>query len=301
MKRTEIEKGRVSRVSFLIQFFIIIASSLYSHQMTVKDLMNLSPTPADYRIAYGDDPNQFGQLRLPSKEGPFPVVIVIHGGCWLSQYDLHHISPLAAEITKMGVATWSLEYQRVGNEGGGWPGTFQDVAAGADHLRKLAQEFPLDLNRIIAIGHSAGGHLALWLAARHKIPENGVLYKQNPLPVKGVVSLAGVGDLSPPNLQEICGGVIQKLMGGTRAEVPDRYAQGSPLELLPLGVPQILIQGSRDQIVPVESVRDYYEAARKSGDKADLVILQEAGHFEVVMPTTFAWPEVRKAIAASIQ
>jgi acetyl esterase/lipase len=219
----------------------------------------------------------------------------------MSQYDLHHISPLAAEITKMGFATWSLEYRRVGNDGGGWPGTFQDVADGSDHLRNLAQEFPLDLNWIITIGHSAGGHLALWAAARHKIPKQGSLYKKNPLPIQGVIALAGVGNLGLPNLQEICGGAILKLMGGTPAEVPERYAQGSPLELLPFGIPQILIQGAKDPIVPVESVRDYYRAAKKSGDKVDLVLLQEAGHFELVMPSTFAWPEVRKAIEALIQ
>lgn len=295
----------IGKIGALAMVFVFLAVSdlpiLVAHQRTVRDLMGMPPAPADFRIPYGDDPHQFGQLRLPDGEGLFPVVIVIHGGCWMSQYDLHHISPLAAEITKMGFATWSLEYRRVGNDGGGWPGTFQDVADGSDHLRNLAQEFPLDLNRIITIGHSAGGHLALWVAARHKIPKQGSLCKKNPLPIQGVIALAGVGNLDLPNLQEICGGAILKLMGGTPAEVPERYAQGSPLELLPFGIPQILIQGAKDSIVPVESVRDYYRAAKKSGDKVDLVLLQEAGHFELVMPSTFAWPEVRKAIEALIQ
>lgn len=289
---------------FVMSFLFLIVLScpvLLAQQMTVQDLLEVPPPPADHRIPYGDDPHQFGQLRLPKGEGPFPVVIIIHGGCWLSEYDLHHISPLAAKITKMGFATWSLEYRRVGNEGGGWPGTFLDVAAGADHLGEMVHEFPLDLNRVVTIGHSAGGHLALWLAARHNIPEQGSLYKQNPLPIQGVIALAGVGDLDLPNLQEICGGAILKLMGGTPADVPERYAQGSPLELLPFGIPQILIQGVKDPIVPVEFVRDYCEAAQKSGDKVELVLLQEAGHFEVVMPTTFAWPEVRKAIESLIQ
>jgi pimeloyl-ACP methyl ester carboxylesterase len=119
--------------------------------------------------------------------------------------------------------------------------------------------------------------------------------------VNGVVSLAGVGDLNLAGLQKICGGVIPKLMGGTFQDVPDRYAQASPLELLPFGVPQILIQGAKDPVVPAESVRDYYEAAKKSGDMVELVLLEEAGHFELVMPATFAWPEVRKAIETLIQ
>jgi acetyl esterase/lipase len=295
----------IGKIGALAMVFVFLAVSdlpiLVAHQRTVRDLMGMPPAPADFRIPYGDDPHQFGQLRLPEGKGLYPVVIVIHGGCWMSQYDLHHISPLAAEITKMGFATWSLEYRRVGNDGGGWPGTFQDVADGSDHLRNLALEFPLDLNRIITIGHSAGGHLALWVAARHKIPKQGSLYKKNPLPIQGVIALAGVGNLDLPNLQEICGGAILKLMGGTPAEVPERYAQGSPLELLPFGISQILIQGAKDPIVPVESVRDYCRAAKISGDKVDLVLLQEAGHFEVVMPSTFAWPEVRKAIEALIQ
>jgi len=300
--KTREKAGR--RGIFVMSFLFLIVLScpvLLAQQMTVQDLLEVPPPPADHRIPYGDDPHQFGQLRLPKGEGPFPVVIIIHGGCWLSEYDLHHISPLAAEISKMGFATWSLEYRRVGNEGGGWPGTFLDVADGSDHLRKLAQEFSLDLNRVITIGHSAGGHLALWLAARQKLPKKGLLYKQNPLPIRGVIALAGVGNLDLPNLQEICGGAILKLMGGTPADVPERYAQGSPLELLPFGIPQILIQGAKDPIVPVEFGRDYCEAAQKSGDKVDLVLLQEAGHFEVVMPSTFAWPEVRKAIASLLQ
>jgi len=300
MVRMKKEERGMALTLFVIFLFLFCCPGLFGQLMTVKDLLDIPPTPADHRIAYGDDPNQFGQLRLPKKEGLYPVVIVIHGGCWLSQYDLHHISPLATEITKMGYATWSIEYRRVGNKGGGWPGTFMDVAAGADHLNKLAQEFPLDLNRVAAIGHSAGGHLALWLAARPKITAESTLYKQNPLPIKGVVSLAGVGDLSPPNLQEICGGVIQKLMGGTPANVPERYAQGSPQELLPGSVLLILIQGAQDQIVTERSVRDYFEAVKKSGDKVDLILLPEAGHFELVIPTSFAWPVVRKAIETLI-
>jgi acetyl esterase/lipase len=301
MEKIETKRKGTASILSVIILFIFCCPFLFPRQMTVKDLLAIPPTPADHRIAYGEDPNQFGQLRLPKREGLFPVVIVIHGGCWLSQYDLHHISPLATEITKMGMATWSLEYRRIGNEGGGWPGTFQDVAAGADYLKDLAKEFPLDLERVIVIGHSAGGHLALWLAARSKIPPKELLHDPDPLPVKGVISLAGVGDLSLAGLQGVCGGAIPKLMGGAPADVPDRYAQGSPLKLLPLGVPQILIQGAKDQIVPVKSAADYYEAAKKSGDKVDLVLLQEAGHFELIMPATFAWPEVRKAIEALIQ
>jgi acetyl esterase/lipase len=286
--------GRPLPILIAIVFFLAAVDN--KQLMTVKDLLAISPTPADYVIPYGEDTLQFGQLRLPEGNTLFPVVIVIHGGCWLSDYDLKHISPLASALTREGFATWSLEYRRIGNEGGGWPDTFRDVARGADHLRELAKKFPLDVSRIIALGHSAGGHLALWLAARPKLPENSLLYVSDPMPIQGVVSLAGVGDLSRPEYQEICGRVVPKLMGGVPSQVPDRYAQGSPIELLPMHVPQILIQGALDQTVSLASAQAYHATALKSGDETHLVVIQEAGHFEVVIPTTSAYPKVREAI-----
>ena len=132
--------------------------------MTSNDLDHLVAPPAEARISYGDDALQFGELRLPDGPGPHPVAIVIHGGCWLGEFDLTHIGTLAEALNEEGIAAWVIEYRRIGNPGGGWPGTFEDVARGADHLRKIAKEHPLDLDRVIAVGHSAGGHLALWLA-----------------------------------------------------------------------------------------------------------------------------------------
>ena len=287
-----------SLVTFFLTLLTTLSTQVFAQQMTVKDLLAVPPTPADHVISYGKDSLQFGQLRLPEREGPHPVIIIIHGGCWLSQYDLQHISPLATELTKEGFATWSLEYRRVGSEGGGWPNTFLDVAQGADYLRELAKKFPLDLNRVITLGHSAGGHLALWLAARHKLSSVSPLYTNNPLLISGVVSLAGVGDLSLPEYQAICGSVVPKLMGGNPSQVPDRYAHGSPIELLPLDIPQILIQGAEDSTVSLTSAQAYHETAQKSGDKTDLVVIQDAGHFEVVIPTTTCYSEVRKAVLA---
>ena len=305
MKRKDYSSGLMKKLvnrhhclglSFWVLLAFFLGKSAFAQYMTVKDLLAIPPTPADYTIAYGKDPNQFGQLRLPKGNGPHPVVIVIHGGCWLAEYDLQHISPLATALTRLGLATWSLEYRRVGNNGGGWPATFQDIAQGADYLRELAKKFPLDLRKTIALGHSAGGHFALWLAARSKLPVASPLYTENPLPLRGVISLAGVGDLSRPEYQEICGRVVQKLMGGKPSQVPERYAQGSPIELLPLKVPQILIQGAQDPTVSLESAQAYWAAARKSGDEVKLLVIQKAAHFELVVPTTAAWPEVKKAV-----
>ena len=143
--------------------------------MSAGDVLALPRPEAQHRIAYGPGPQQFGELRLPDGAGPHPVVIVVHGGCWLAEYDLGYMSSLAAALTADGVATWSIEYRRVGDDGGGWPGTFDDVGAAADHLREIAAEHELDLERVVAVGHSAGGHLALWLAARHGLSVDGGL------------------------------------------------------------------------------------------------------------------------------
>jgi acetyl esterase/lipase len=266
--------------------------------MTVKDLLALTPSEADFTIPYGENPSQFGQLRLPEEHGPHPVVIVIHGGCWLSAYDLQHISPLASAITDLGFATWSLEYRRVGDSGGAWPGTFLDIADGVDQVRELAADHDLDLDRVIVIGHSAGGHLALWTAARNNLPKDSPLFRTAPLPIRGVVSLAGVGDLSRLEFQQGCGDAVLKLMGGTQEEVPLRYAHGSPIELLPIHVPQILIQGALDPIISPQGAHAYHDAAQKKGDTCRLILLEDAGHFEVVIPTSSAWNEIRDALLA---
>lgn len=162
----------------------IPAQTTRAQNLTFEDIQKLPTPPADHRIAYGTDPLQFGDLRLPHGKGPYPVVVVIHGGCWYSEYDLKHVASFSAALTRLGVATWSLEYRRIGNSGGGWPGTFQDVAHGTDYLRVLARTYSLDLKRVIVAGHSAGGASALWLAARGNFPKDSPLYKSDPLPLR---------------------------------------------------------------------------------------------------------------------
>src|SRR5215475_9605461 len=144
-----------------------------------RDILTRAATPADDRISYGPNEFQFGELRLPKGakgNGPYPVAIVIHGGCWMAEYGLSYMGHLSAGLTEAGVATWSVEYRRVGNSGGGWPGTFEDVSRAADHLRKISKQYNLDIDRVIAVGHSAGGHLALWLAARKSLPKGSPVY-----------------------------------------------------------------------------------------------------------------------------
>src|SRR5437762_364288 len=139
------------------------------YALPAMDILSLPPPPADARLAYGGGEFQFGELRVPGGAGPHPALVVIHGGFWRARFDLLHIGHLCAALTAGGVATWSVEYGRLGNPGGGWPGTFQDVAMAAGHLRVIASQYDLDLGRVAAIGHSAGGQLALWLAGCRRL------------------------------------------------------------------------------------------------------------------------------------
>jgi acetyl esterase/lipase len=263
--------------------------------MTSDDLASFETPEPDYRIPYGDDPLQFGELRLPDGPGPHPVAILIHGGCWLSEFDITHLRSLAAAVTESGIATWALEYRRVGNPGGGWPGTFQDVARGADHLRVLARSHPLDLERVLALGHSAGGHLALWLAARSKLTARDPFRAENPVLPGAVLGLAPAPDLAHLHEKDICGGVIERLLGGSPESEPERYAMGSPMSLVPLGVPQVLILGRHDDSwAPVG--RRYFERAKASGDDVRLLEAPESGHFEMIDPRSTTWPLVRDAM-----
>lgn len=254
------------------------------------------PAPAaDHRLAYGEDPNQFGDLRLPAGRGPHPLVVYLHGGFWRAAYSLEHAGHACAALTALGFATWNVEYRRVGQPGGGWPRTFQDVAAGADYARALAERFPLDILRTLAMGHSAGGQLALWLAARHRLASSGPLHTARPLGLVGAVSLAGVVDLVRAAELELGSHAVAQLLGGTPQLVPDRYASTSPFELLPLSTPQVLLHGTADDRVPYEISQRYADAARAAGDPVELVTLPGAGHFEVIDPRSHVWPEVLAA------
>ncbi len=254
-------------------------------------------TPPTARIPYGEAPSQFGDLRLPSDRsaGPWPVAIMVHGGYWRARYDGSSYGAIAGALTAFGVATWNIEYRRLGEPGGGWPGTFEDVAAAADSLRGLAERYSLDLNRVLTVGHSAGGHLALWLAARSRLPKDSLLWRPDPLPISGVVSLAGVANLRRAWELHLSDTVVEKLLGGTPEQVATRYDECSPFDLLPLGVPQAMIHGTRDDIVPFEISTGYVERARSLGDDAQLISLEGCGHFEVIDPSAAAWRDVAQA------
>jgi len=269
--------------------------------LDVDDVLNLPHPEPDARIPYGDDVLQFGELRLPKGSGPHPVAIVVHGGCWRARYDIGHTRNFSDALRREGIATWSLEYRRVGNPGGGWPGTFLDVAAGADHLRTLASSHPLDLARIVAVGHSAGGHLALWLAARAGLGERSEIRgSSDPLPLGGVVSLAGITDLRRAVQEKVCDSMAAELVGGRPEDAVSRYAEASPIERLPLGLRQRLVTGSLDAVVPPAFGDRYAAEARVKGDDASHTLVEGAGHFEVIYPGSDAFRVVLEAIRSLV-
>lgn len=270
--------------------------------ITFNQLLVRPRTAADHRIAYGPDALQFGELWLPRARGRHPVIVLIHGGCWRADLPGTELMDyMAADLRDRGYAVWNLEYRRIGHPGGGYPGTFQDIAAGLDHLRALAPQHRLDLRRVAVSGHSAGGHLALWAAARDRLPAESPLRTTDPLPIRGVVSLAGIADLEAYRQSgpDACGGpsTIDGLVGVRQAGGRDVFADTSPPAMLPLGDRQLVISGALDPIVPPRFGEHYAAAAVARGDAAGSVVIEGAGHFEVIDPTSAAWPLVLDAFA----
>lgn len=244
------------------------------------------------RLTYGSESLQFGDLYLPTNElgnAPrYPVVILIHGGFWRNPYTLSLMEGLARDLVARNIAVWNIEYRRIGDTGGGWPNTMLDVARAADFLRTIALQYGLDTGRVVPIGHSAGGHLALWLAARERI-RHGELNTENPLSLTGAISLAGAVDLEETAKMHLGNNAAVELLGGTPQEVPERYAMASPAALLPLGIPQVLIHGTNDDRVPDKVSRIYYSKAKLAGDDVTMIDIVGADHFAMIDPSSEAW------------
>jgi acetyl esterase/lipase len=265
--------------------------------MRWPDLLDRPRPSPSTTISYGADPLQVVDLFLPQGPGPHPVVVMVHGGCWQSDVaDRTIMSWIADDLTRHGIAVWNIDYRGVDRPGGGYPGTFQDVAAAADALRMHAGRYNLDLSRIVATGHSAGGHLALWLAARPRLPAESPLRTANPLPIHAVVSLGGLPDLEeaarPPGSG--CGTQVIAMIGG------GRFAETSVPRLAPLGVPQVLINGMQDGIIPTAYAEGYAAPMRAAGDRVRVRMIDRTGHVELIAPETAAWTAASGEIRRSL-
>lgn len=285
--------------------------------------------PALEWVSYGPDPRNFADLRLPARgaargrpaSGLWPVAVVVHGGCWREGADLHYMDGVAVALNAMGWATWSVEFRvlerggagaeggggsrEVAPEGGGgsalrhgWPELFRDVARATDHLRDVARRVPLDLDRVVSVGHSSGGHLALWLASRPRTPE-GALRAEDPLMLRGAVGLGAIPDLAAFDAlpERACDDAVRQLLGGSPERRRARLRAASPAELLPLRVPQLLVTGALDPDVPHSFVESYADRALEAGDEVRHRVVEGAGHFEVVAPWSPRWTPVRDALS----
>ena len=250
---------------------------------------------------YGDLPAQVGEWWLPRRSmgrgrapANLPLVVLIHGGYWKPVYDRHLEDVVAASLTRRGFAVWNIDYRPAG---GRWSDTFSDVAAAIDHVPRSAYAGALDLRRVAVMGHSAGGHLALWLAARPALPADAVGGRPALVPVLAV-GQAAVCDLVTGALERLGDGAVAALLGGGPEQFPDRYAVGSPRALLPLrGVRIVLVHGRDDTVVPVSQSRDYARAAEAAGTPVELHLLDSAEHIEHLRPRSPALAPVFAALA----
>ncbi len=274
--------------------------------ISYRDLLARPRATPTETIAYGASPLQVGELWLPEGPGPHPVVVMIHGGCWLAALPGTELMVyLAEDLRKSGVAVWNLEYRRIGHDGGGYPGTFLDIAHGIDHLKTIAEAKHLDLGRMVITGHSAGGHLAVWGAARAQIPATSPLYVAEPLPFKAVVSLAGINDLDAYRATggNACGGpeTIDSLVDATGRKGQDLYRDTSPAALLPIKVPQTIVSGDLDPIVPARFGTAYAERVKAAGDPVTVLDMVASGHFELIDPQSAAWVAIKQALLAPLK
>ncbi|HEY0859174.1 MAG TPA: alpha/beta hydrolase [Albitalea sp.] len=293
------------KTAALCALALLAASASCAEFLSPLQVNALPATPA-ISIQYGPKAHQVGELRLPDAPGPHPVAVVIHGVCRHARHgtgaaDRQNTAPLASALARAGYATWNIEYRSVDAEGGGWPGTFHDIANAVDHLRAIASAHRLELRRTVVVGHSAGGHLGTWLAARHRLPSGSELRTGRPLPVAGVVNLAGPADLADfaPRAERVCGqGHLERLLGGRQDAFPHRLREASPAALLPLGVPQVVLNGVHDPFVPPAHGQAYARAARRAGDPVCHLAVPDAAHFELIAPHRPAWNQVLAAVRA---
>ncbi|MGW6907094.1 alpha/beta hydrolase [Streptomyces sp. NPDC054940] len=275
------------------------------------------PVDPDAIATYGDHPDQVIDFYAPRGEAgpgdPAPLVVLLHGGAWRAPYDRRHVTPFADFLARRGFAVANVEYRRGAETGEGaggsagsgggpvagrWPETFDDVAAALDALPALVRELlpQADARRTVLTGHSAGGHLALWAAARHVLPADAPWRTDRPALLRGVVALAPIADFTVADKLDVCGGAARQLLGGAE-EFAERRPYADPALLLPTGIATTLVQGRTDDVVPHAVAESYADAAAKAGEVVGLTLLEDVGHFPLIDPAADACAVVVEEIA----
>ena len=256
--------------------------------MTLAEYMSLKGPEPTAHIAYGNAASQYAELFKPMGTGPFPVVVLVHGGCWQTEYGgIKQFRNMSGALAAEGIAVWNVEYRRVDEEGGGFPGTQEDMIAALDALAANAEHYRLDLGRLTAVGHSAGGYMVQWAAGRSLIPSTSPLYRPQPLVLHHVVSLGGINDLRA--WTGVCGFEVSKLTGSPGAVRADVFRDTNPADLIPNGSHTVLITGELDQQVPQETAFKFAAKAKAAGDSAEVIVLPGASHFDEAAATSASW------------
>jgi acetyl esterase/lipase len=282
---------------------LFLSGSASAAPMTLNDYLALSGPAPTATIAYGSAPSQFAELFRPAGNGPFPVVVLVHGGCWTVKFGgITQMRNVAGALAARGIAVWNVEYRRVDEDGGGYPGTYQDINAALDTLAAQAGRYQLDTQRIVAMGHSAGGQLVQWIAGRARIAPSSPLFQAAPLAVRHIISLGGLADLRREQtlIKTSCGRDLEQLAGVPSAARPDVFSDTNAADLMPNGSSTVLITGELDTISPPRAAYAYAARAQAAGDQARVVILPKASHYDEIAASSPSWslilPEVEQAL-----
>lgn len=278
--------------------------SLHAQPMKLADYLALTgPAPAA-KLAYGSTPSQYAELFLPKGPGPHPVVVLVHGGCWTVRFGgIDQMKNLAGALAAQGIAVWNVEYRRVDEQGGGYPGTYHDMNGALALLRANAARYGLDTSRIVAVGHSAGGQLVQWIAGRSKLPASSELRVEDPLRVKAVVSLGGLANLRREQvlIRKSCGREPAELAGQPSATRTDIFSDTNAADLIDPQVRTYLVTGELDTISPPRVARDFAAHAHLQGAPAEVVILPGASHYDEVAASSPAWPDILGVIRRALE
>ena len=293
------------RLSAALAMLAVVSPVKAADPIDLKTFIALPRPEPTIQVRYGEAPAQAIDVFLPASSGPHPVVVLLHGGCWMNiqgagREQLRHLGP---ELTRRGIAVWSIGYRRADEPGGGYPGTFHDVGRAIDRLRTEARLYNLDLARTVLVGHSAGGHLALWASARRHLPVSSPLRESDAFAPSQVISLAGVGDLErfAKFVPVLCGpGIIERLTNALPDGSGRAYAEVSPAAITSPETRALMISGVLDRLIPPYVAHDYARAVRGKGGPTELLNIADAGHFDLVTPGTTAWDEVRTRIEAAL-
>lgn len=323
LRRTTRERGEPARhtphsqhsrprLALIAALLLLPAAADAPKLLTWPDLLD-RPRPApDATISYGEDALHKVDLWLPAGPGPHKTVLMVHGGCWQTSIaDRTLMNWVADDLRRSGYAVWNIDYRGVDRPGGAPEGIFADTGHAADALREHAARYKLEPSRIVAVGHSAGGHLAAWLAARSRLGRGLLKKPRNPLPIAHVISLGGLPDLEQALAQKQgCGNApIRKLMlpfpfepTHVTRQQQRAFLQDKSLPLLaPIGVSQTLINGDQDRIIPTRFATDYAARMRRAGDAVDVRVVANTGHVELIAPESRAWAQAKSAIAAAFR